>query len=91
MAEEPENSNKALQAGEVAYLAGRRDALHTFYAVAMGRPNLLREEIIELLRQAVLDADRKLRDAPRTQEVENMSQSKVLRSAIMRNVDDRKT
>lgn len=65
--EQPETPNKEVDVETVAYQTGRRDALHSFYIVVMGRPNLLREEMIELLRLATLDAERKLRAIPKAQ------------------------
>jgi len=49
----------------MSYKAGRRDALHSIYVVLTGRPNILRDEAIELIRIATLDAERKLRDTAR--------------------------
>jgi hypothetical protein len=60
MTEQPTSEIPRLNSTE--YLAGRRDALKTLYLVVTARPTLLREEIIEILRVAVLDSERKLKE-----------------------------
>jgi hypothetical protein len=66
--ETPKSVEELINKQTLEYKAGRRDALKSFYAVVTGRPNLLRDETVELLRQAVIDAERKLRTDPNYKE-----------------------
>lgn len=63
MAEKPETQlNLESPLESLAYRKGRRDALLSFYNIVQTHPNLLRDEVVEILRKAILDAERRVRD-----------------------------
>jgi hypothetical protein len=61
MTERLETPSNYSASEKIAYLVGRRDALNSFYVVVTNKPHLLREQSIELLRHAILEADRKIK------------------------------